>query len=138
MYSIIASSNLSPAALTEVELTTPPNDKTATSDVPPPISTTIDPVGSATGRPAPIAAATGSSIKYTFLAPAASADSLIALLSTFVAPEGTQITICGFEPGFPFCAAGYHWSPHPTVEGGRGKRATCNPGAYLPTLTGAE
>ncbi|NCX30655.1 MAG: DEAD/DEAH box helicase, partial [Proteobacteria bacterium] len=35
-------------------------------------------------------------IKKTFLAPAASADSLIALLSTLVAPEGTQITILGF------------------------------------------
>ena len=51
------------AALTEVEFTTPPRDKTATSEVPPPISTTIEPVGSDTGRPAPIAAATGSSIR---------------------------------------------------------------------------
>ena len=92
-FVIIDSSNLSPPALTDVALTTPPNDNTATSDVPPPISTTIDPVGSATGNPAPIAAATGSSIKYTLRAPAASADSLIALLSTFVAPVGTQITI---------------------------------------------
>jgi hypothetical protein len=31
--------------------------------VPPPISTTIDPDGSEIGKPAPIAAATGSSIK---------------------------------------------------------------------------
>ncbi len=31
--------------------------------VPPPISTTIEPVGSVTGRPAPIAAAIGSSIR---------------------------------------------------------------------------
>ena len=36
---------------------------TATSVVPPPMSTTIEPVGSATGRPAPIAAAIGSSIR---------------------------------------------------------------------------
>ena len=62
-----------------------------------------EPVGSATGRPAPIAAATGSSIKKTLLAPAASADSLIALLSTLVAPDGTQITICGFERVLPLC-----------------------------------
>ena len=101
IYSIIDSSNLSPPALTDVALTTPPNDNTATSDVPPPISTTIDPVGSATGNPAPIAAATGSSIKYTLRAPAASADSLIALLSTFVAPVGTQITIWGFDNDRP-------------------------------------
>ena len=97
IFRLIASSNLSPADLIDVDKTTPPNDKTATSVVPPPISTTMDPVGSATGSPAPIAAATGSSIKNTLLAPAASADSRIARLSTFVEPEGTQITICGLE-----------------------------------------
>ena len=64
----------------------PLRDKTAISDVPPPISTTMDPLASWTGRPAPIAAAMGSSIKKTFLAPAPSADSLIALLSTCVDP----------------------------------------------------
>ncbi len=41
----------------------PPSDSTATSVVPPPISTTMEPVGSVTGRPAPIAAAIGSSIR---------------------------------------------------------------------------
>ena len=41
----------------------PPSAKSATSVVPPPISTTIDPDGSVTGRPAPKAAAMGSSIK---------------------------------------------------------------------------
>ena len=101
MYSIIASSNLSPADFTEVACTTPPRDRTATSVVPPPISTIIDPVGSATGNPAPIAAATGSSIRNTLLAPAASADSLIARLSTFVAPVGTHMTICGFDNVLP-------------------------------------
>ena len=40
----------------------PPNDITAISVVPPPISTTIEPVASEIGRPAPIAAAIGSSI----------------------------------------------------------------------------
>ena len=54
----------------------------ATSVVPPPISTTIEPLGSLTGIPAPIAAAIGSSIKCTVLAPAPLADSLIARLST--------------------------------------------------------
>ena len=48
-----------------------------------------------------IAAATGSSIIYTFRAPAASADSLIALLSTFVAPDGTHTTICGLDIALP-------------------------------------
>jgi hypothetical protein len=45
------------------ETTMPPSEITATSVVPPPTSTTIEPVGSATGRPAPIAAAIGSSIR---------------------------------------------------------------------------
>ena len=53
----------------------PPSDSTATSVVPPPISTTIEPVGSVTGRPAPIAAAIGSSIRKTRRAPADKADS---------------------------------------------------------------
>ena len=43
--------------------------------VPPPTSTTMDPVASEIGSPAPIAAAIGSSIKLTFLAPAAKAES---------------------------------------------------------------
>ena len=45
--------------------------ETATSVVPPPISTTIEPVGSVTGSPAPIAAAIGSSIRNTRRAPCA-------------------------------------------------------------------
>src|SRR6202047_5280014 len=73
----------------------PPSDSTATSVVPPPTSTTIDPVGSVTGRPAPIAAAIGSSIRKTRLAPALSADSWIARRSTGVEPDGTQTMICG-------------------------------------------
>ena len=43
--------------------TMPPSEITATSLVPPPMSTTIEPVGSPTGSPAPIAAAIGSSIR---------------------------------------------------------------------------
>ena len=43
----------------------------------------------------PIAAAIGSSIKWTILAPAPEADSLIALLSTCVAPQGTQTNTLG-------------------------------------------
>ena len=63
--------------------------------VPPPISTTIEPVGSVTGKFAPIAAAIGSSMRKTRLAPALSADSWIALLSTAVDPDGTQMITCG-------------------------------------------
>ena len=63
--------------------------------VPPPISTIIEPLASETGKPAPIAAAIGSVIKNTSLAPAPSTDSLIALLSTWVAPQGTQTKTLG-------------------------------------------
>jgi hypothetical protein len=47
------------------------------------------------GRPAPIAAAMGSSIRYTSRAPALSALSLTARFSTSVIPKGTQMTIRG-------------------------------------------
>ncbi len=43
----------------------------ATSVVPPPISTTIEPEGWFTGSPAPIAAAIGSLMMWTRRAPAA-------------------------------------------------------------------
>src|SRR3546814_16879082 len=67
----------------------------ATSVVPPPMSTTIAPMGSVTGKPAPIAAAIGSSIRYTRDAPALDAASRIARRSTVVDPEGTPIPISG-------------------------------------------
>ena len=57
------------------------------------MSTTIDPIGSVTGMSAPIAAAIGSSISQTSLAPALEAASRIARRSTEVEPDGTQITI---------------------------------------------
>jgi hypothetical protein len=46
------------------------------------MSTTIEPAASETGRPDPIAAAIGSSIKNTCDAPAPNADSRIARRST--------------------------------------------------------
>ena len=49
-------------------VTTPFNAITAISVVPPPISTIIFPIGLLISSPIPIAAATGSSIKYTSLA----------------------------------------------------------------------
>ena len=73
IYSFKALSIASPATLNDSEYTTPPKDKTAISVVPPPISTTIDPVASDIGSPAPTAAAIGSSIKLTLRAPAARA-----------------------------------------------------------------
>ena len=54
------------------------------------MSTTIDPVASDTGKPAPTADASDSPIRLTFHAPAATAASLIARRSTWVAPAGTH------------------------------------------------
>ena len=59
---ITASSISSPATRTDLAVTIPPRLITATSVVPPPMSTTIEADVSLTGRPAPIAAAIGSSI----------------------------------------------------------------------------
>src|ERR1700728_1274939 len=68
---MIALSSSSPATRIDSETTIPPSEMTATSDVPPPMSTIIEPVGSPTGKPAPIAAAIRSSIREASRAPAA-------------------------------------------------------------------
>ena len=60
------------------------------------MSTMMLPLGSATSIPAPIAAAIGSSIKYTSFPPALITDSSTALSSTSVMPEGTPTTTLGF------------------------------------------
>ena len=78
----------------------PPRLMTATSDVPPPMSTTMLPVGSPTGRPAPIAAAIGSSIRYAWRAPADRHASSTARFSTPVTPDGTQTTTRGCAQRF--------------------------------------
>ena len=70
---------------------------TAISLVPPPMSTTSEPTDSATGRPAPIAAASGSSIRYARAAPAASVASSTAARSTGVTPLGTHTITCARE-----------------------------------------
>ena len=70
MYLTIAPSKSSPAILIEVLTTVPPKEITAISVVPPPISTIILPHGLEISIPAPIAAAIGSSIIATSLAPA--------------------------------------------------------------------
>ncbi len=57
------SSILSPPTLTDLLKTIPASEMTATSVVPPPMSTTILLVGSVIGNPAPMAAAMGSSIR---------------------------------------------------------------------------
>src|SRR6266581_3440117 len=92
---MIASSISSPPTRSDCETTIPPSEITATSVVPPPTSTIMLPVGSATGRPAPIAAAIGSSIRYAWRAPALSVASSTARFSTPVTPEGTHTTTRG-------------------------------------------
>jgi len=73
----------------------PFKDITATSEVPPPMSSTIEPRASCTGRPAPTAAAIGSLTMATVRAPAPSADSRMARRSTCVEPTGTQTSTRG-------------------------------------------
>ena len=83
----------SPAIRTDSLNTVPPKLNTATSVVPPPISTIIVPIGSVTGNDAPIAAATGSS--QVNFSSSANPASLTALRSTLVTPLGIPITILG-------------------------------------------
>src|SRR3954452_2044034 len=77
------------------DTTMPPRERTATSVVPPPMSTISEPEGSDTGRPAPIAAAIGSSMSPAQRAPALSAASRTARFSTSVTPEGMPSSIRG-------------------------------------------
>jgi hypothetical protein len=63
---------------------------TAISLVPPPTSTIKRPIGSSISRPAPIAAAIGSSIRCTRRAPAESEASSTARCSTWVMPDGAH------------------------------------------------
>src|SRR3954453_15626930 len=57
---MIASSSSSPPTRMDWETTIPPSEITATSEVPPPMSTTIEPVGSPHGSPAPTPRGPGS------------------------------------------------------------------------------
>jgi hypothetical protein len=95
MWLTIASSISSPPTRMLWETTIPPSEMIATSVVPPPMSTIMFPVGSATGSPAPIAAAMGSSMRYAWRAPAESVASSTARFSTPVTPDGTQTTTRG-------------------------------------------
>ena len=85
----------SPPMRIERETTMPPSEMTATSVVPPPMSTISEPDGSDTGSPAPIAAAIGSSIRRAQRAPALRAASRTARFSTSVTPDGMPSSIRG-------------------------------------------
>ena len=83
--------------------TIPPSEITATSVVPPPMSTTMLPLGSWMGRPAPMAAAIGSSMMNALRAPAEIVASSTARCSTPVIPEGTQTTTRGLAMKRRWC-----------------------------------
>ena len=74
----------------DVDSTIPPRDSTATSVVPPPMSTIMEPRASSTRSPLPIAAAMGSSMSDTDCAPASRVTSSTARFSTSVTPYGMQ------------------------------------------------
>ena len=73
----------------------PPRLMTATSVVPPPMSTMRLPLGSLMGRPAPMAAAMGSSMRRAQRAPALRAASRTARRSTSVTPDGMPSSMRG-------------------------------------------
>ncbi len=88
---------MSPAIFNDCDVTISPNDNTAISVVPPPISITMLPDGLEISKPAPIAATFGSSSIYTFFAPHLKATSWMALFSIEVIFDGQQIKIVGLE-----------------------------------------
>ena len=94
-YCTIASSISSPPTRTQVAATTPPSEITATSVVPPPMSTIMEPPAAWIGSPAPIAAAIGSSMRCASRAPAIVAASITARFSTSVTPDRTPSTTRG-------------------------------------------
>src|SRR5256885_37806 len=85
-----------PPAPTDVGVTPPPGEPRAPSAVPPPMSTPMLPRGSWMGRPAPMAAAIGSSMMNAARAPAEIVASSTARCSTLVMPLGTHTTTRGF------------------------------------------
>ena len=70
----------------------------------PPMSTTMLPVASFTGSPAPIAAAIGSSIRAAAFAPALITASSTARLSTSVIPDGIHTTTLGLKTLLTFAS----------------------------------
>ena len=125
---MIASSSSSPPTRIDCDTTIPPSEITATSDVPPPMSTTMLPVGSPTGRPAPMAAAIGSSIRYAWRAPALRQASSTARFSTPVTPEGTQTTTRGCAQRF-WCTFWMKW---------RSISSVTSKSAITPSLSGPD
>src|SRR6266536_1628416 len=91
----MATSMSDPPIGTALPLTKAPRASMAMPEVPPPTSTTMLPTGSWMGKPAPMAAASGSSTRDTDRAPAAIAASATALRSTSVRSGGTHTSTRG-------------------------------------------
>ena len=85
----------------ELAMAMPFKEITAMSVAPSPISTIMVPWGSAMSTPAPMAAATGSSMRHTFRTPAAVMASTTARFSTSVMPQGTLTTTRGINIRLP-------------------------------------
>ena len=100
---MMASSSSSPPTRTLEAQTIPPSEITATSVVPPPMSTTMFPDGSWMRSPAPMAAAMGSSMMKAARAPAEMVASSTARCSTPVMPEGTHTTTRGLAMNRRWC-----------------------------------
>ncbi len=114
-YAVIASSIRLPPTRIECATTIPDSEITAISVVPPPTSQIALPRGSEMGRPAPIAAARGSSINHACRAPAEMAASVTARRSTDVTPEGTQIMISGLKIRWRPWTLPMKWCSMPSV-----------------------
>src|ERR1044071_8982977 len=87
----------------------PESEMTATSVVPPPMSTTMLPEGSVMGRPAPMAAAVAWSTRYTSEALAFKAESFTARFSTWVTSDGMPMMMRGRTMVFRLCAFRMKW-----------------------------
>ena len=98
-----------PPTLIEWATTIPDREITAISVVPPPTSQIALARGSEIRRPAPIAAASGSSISQAWRAPAEMAASVTARRSTEVTPDGTQIMISGLKMRGRPCTLPMKW-----------------------------
>ena len=79
----------------------PLSDRTAMSVVPPPISTTSEPCGAEMSMPAPMAAATGSSMRQILRTLEELMASTTARFSTSVISQGTLTTTRGMKTLLP-------------------------------------
>ena len=136
MKAMMLWSSASPAHRTLRLATMPDRLMTATSAVPPPMSTIMLPTASVVGRPLPMAAAIGSSMTVTWRAPALAAAWRTARRSTSVTPEGTQMTTRGRARmllpqawRMKLCSMAAVTSKSAITPSLRGRTATMEPGA---------